>query len=216
MSARVAENQLDQSKEQRTEHSMSQASRITAWAEGDNTVVANRSLDPADVYLDALVVGSKMLVVSGPKPQRDLVYVGTVPPCLRLSIRGGLLRSTTLYDMGHTQSDPKNPGPIYVTSIMIVDANGHVWEGSTPRSFLPNWACPLGLTPSTRSAPACSLDVRLAIGEAAAICNAVTGLGFTSASGGGTAATSYVIWTGTTWALSSAGAAPMQNLNCLR
>lgn len=128
MSARVAEDQLDQSKEQRTERSMSQASRITAWAEGDNAVVANRSLDPADVYLDALVVGSKKLAVRGPKPQRDLVYVGTVPPCLRLSIPGDVLRSTTLYDVGHTQSDPKNPGSIYVTSIMIVDANGHVWE----------------------------------------------------------------------------------------
>ncbi|NMI60233.1 MULTISPECIES: hypothetical protein [unclassified Streptomyces] len=129
MSARVAEDQLDQSKEQRTERSMSQASRITAWSEGDNTVVANRSLDPADVYLDAIVVGSNKLAVLGAEPQRDFVYVGTVPPCLRLSIPGDMLRST-LYDTGHTRFDSKNPGPIYVTSIMIVDANGHVWERS--------------------------------------------------------------------------------------
>lgn len=127
MSARVAADQLDQSQEQRTERSMSQASRITAWAEGDNTVVANRSLDPADVYLAATVAGSTHQTRLSAEPQRDFVYVGTVPPCLRLSIPGDMLRST-LHDTGHILFDPKNPGPIYVTSIMIVDSNGHVWE----------------------------------------------------------------------------------------
>ncbi|MCX4511400.1 hypothetical protein OHA27_14000 [Streptomyces sp. NBC_01619] len=60
------------------------------------------------------------------------------------------------------------------------------------------------------------LDIRLALGEAQAICNAVTGLGFSSASGMGVAVNPYVIWTGTTWTLSSAGAAPMQSINCNR
>ncbi|KOU78124.1 hypothetical protein ADK94_35330 [Streptomyces sp. XY593] len=60
------------------------------------------------------------------------------------------------------------------------------------------------------------LDIRLAGIEAQAICNAVTGQGFSTASGMGAAATPYVIWTGTAWTLSSAGATPMQNLNCDR
>ncbi|MEV0183752.1 hypothetical protein AB0I54_31340 [Streptomyces sp. NPDC050625] len=60
------------------------------------------------------------------------------------------------------------------------------------------------------------LDIRLSGIEAQAICNFVTGQGFNTASGMGAAATPYVIWTGTTWALSSAGATPMQNINCDR
>ncbi|MFG2293518.1 hypothetical protein [Streptomyces sp. NPDC048603] len=59
-------------------------------------------------------------------------------------------------------------------------------------------------------------DIRLAGIEAQAICNAVTGQGFNTASGMGAAVNPYVIWTGTTWALSSAGATPMLNLNCNR
>ncbi|MEV8204326.1 hypothetical protein ACWD9X_23425 [Streptomyces sp. NPDC005075] len=136
MSARVAEDQLEQSKEQRSERSMSQASRITAWVEEDNTVVANRSLDPADVYLQAWAVRSNKQDVLGSDPSRDLVYVGTVPPCLRLSIPGDLLRST-LNNMGYIQLDPKNPGPIFVSSIMIVDANGQVWERGYGRPLGP-------------------------------------------------------------------------------
>ncbi|MFJ7775626.1 hypothetical protein [Streptomyces yangpuensis] len=60
------------------------------------------------------------------------------------------------------------------------------------------------------------LDIRLAGIEAQAICNAVTGQGFSTASGSGAAAVPYVIWTGTAWTLSSAGATPMLNLNCNR
>lgn len=59
-------------------------------------------------------------------------------------------------------------------------------------------------------------DVRIAAAEANAICQAVTGLGFSSASGSGTATNPYFIWTGTTWALASVATAPMNNLNCNR
>jgi Collagen triple helix repeat (20 copies) len=59
------------------------------------------------------------------------------------------------------------------------------------------------------------LDVRLAVAEATAICNAVTGSGFSSASGSGTAAVPYFIWDGSNWALASAAVTPMLNLNCL-
>jgi hypothetical protein len=76
-------------------------------------------------------------------------------------------------------------------------------------------------TSTTATSATCSglklngLDVRLAVGEANAVCNVVTGAGFISASGSGAAAVPYFIWTGTAWALSTAaGPAPMQNLNC--
>jgi hypothetical protein len=61
------------------------------------------------------------------------------------------------------------------------------------------------------------LDARLAVGEANAVCNAITGKGYATANGLATAAIPYFVWSGTTWALSSAGAAsPMQNIQCNR
>ncbi|MGW7407999.1 hypothetical protein ACWGI9_30555 [Streptomyces sp. NPDC054833] len=77
-------------------------------------------------------------------------------------------------------------------------------------------------TTTTTSTATCNgpkingLDIRLAVQEATAICNFVTGQNFSSASGAGVAANPYVIWNGTTWALSSAGATPMLNINCVR
>jgi Collagen triple helix repeat (20 copies) len=59
------------------------------------------------------------------------------------------------------------------------------------------------------------MDVRLGVTEAIVICNSVTGQGFITASGIGSAATPYFIWNGTAWALSSAvGASPMQSITC--
>jgi collagen triple helix repeat protein len=58
------------------------------------------------------------------------------------------------------------------------------------------------------------IDVRLAVPEANRVCNSVTGLGFSSASGSGSAANPHFIWNGTNWELSSAAAPPMTNINC--
>jgi hypothetical protein len=58
------------------------------------------------------------------------------------------------------------------------------------------------------------LDARLAPTEANTICNAVTGKGYSTANGMGVAATPYLVWNGTTWALGTAGASPMQNVTC--
>ncbi|HVH45678.1 MAG TPA: hypothetical protein VM925_25160 [Labilithrix sp.] len=60
------------------------------------------------------------------------------------------------------------------------------------------------------------LDVRLAGVEANMICQAITGKGFSTANGQGTAANPYLVWNGTTWALATTGASPMQNLHCNR
>ncbi|MEA2747343.1 MAG: hypothetical protein QOI41_1486 [Myxococcales bacterium] len=60
------------------------------------------------------------------------------------------------------------------------------------------------------------VDVRLAPGEANVICNAIDGKAYLTANGASTVS-SYMIWTGTTWAFSSAASrAPMQNLQCGR
>lgn len=58
------------------------------------------------------------------------------------------------------------------------------------------------------------LDVRLGSAEAGAICNAVTGAGFSTASGSGLADVPYFIWNGSNWALASLSVPPMDNLNC--
>ena len=60
------------------------------------------------------------------------------------------------------------------------------------------------------------IDVRLAITEAVAVCNAITGHGFSSAMGLNSAADPHFIWNGTTWELSSINASPMDNLVCNR
>ena len=59
------------------------------------------------------------------------------------------------------------------------------------------------------------LDIRQDIAEILAVCNAVTGAGFTSANGSGVADVPYFIWNGTNWALASANVPPIDNLNCL-
>ena len=59
------------------------------------------------------------------------------------------------------------------------------------------------------------LDIQLVFGspEAIRICNTITGLGFSSTSGGVAASNPHFIWTGA-WALSSVGAVAMQTLVC--
>ena len=59
--------------------------------------------------------------------------------------------------------------------------------------------------------------MRLGPTEANAVCNAVTGKGYSTANGTATVAAPYFTWTGTTWALSTSGSvSPMQNLTCNR
>lgn len=57
------------------------------------------------------------------------------------------------------------------------------------------------------------MDVRLAPTDAGMICNAVTGKGFSTASGVGSVPT-YISWNGAAWAIGNNVVAPMQNLTC--
>ena len=58
------------------------------------------------------------------------------------------------------------------------------------------------------------LDIRQGIPEVLAICNAITGAGFQSASGAGLAEVPYFIWNGSNWALASANVPPIDNIVC--
>jgi hypothetical protein len=58
-------------------------------------------------------------------------------------------------------------------------------------------------------------DVRLAVTEVNVICNAVTGMGFTSANGSGLAANPFFIWNGSNWAIGSSPTPPMQSVSCV-
>jgi len=78
-------------------------------------------------------------------------------------------------------------------------------------------------TSSTATTASCTgmkvngIDARLAAVEANAVCTTVTGKGYYSASGTGSAATPYLVWTGTAWSINTAGnVAPMNNVTCTR
>ncbi|MFJ5546247.1 hypothetical protein [Streptomyces sp. NPDC093225] len=60
-----------------------------------------------------------------------------------------------------------------------------------------------------------TLDIRLAVSEASAICAVVTRNNFNTASGSGSASP-LAIWNGTTWELSSVADTPMTNIVCNR
>ena len=59
------------------------------------------------------------------------------------------------------------------------------------------------------------MEMRLAPTEANMVCNAVTGQGYNTASGLGTADPT-LRWNGTTWTLSAGTVSPMQNITCNR
>jgi len=61
------------------------------------------------------------------------------------------------------------------------------------------------------------LDVRLAPGEANAICSAITGKGYETASGLGLITAPFMTWTSGAWTIQPTGStSPMQNLTCKR
>lgn len=129
LSAEVADDQLAQSKEQRTEESMRQASRITAWREPGATIVANRSLDPADVWLDLEAISDG--------DESATTFLGTVPPCVRVRIPSSVLEAHMEID------EPDNHEAAWVTSLGIIDTYGQIWKRTVGE---PQWTGPDGGT----------------------------------------------------------------------
>ncbi|MEU9072108.1 hypothetical protein AB0D60_35140 [Streptomyces sp. NPDC048306] len=135
VSAQVAHDQLAQSKEQRTEESKRQASRITSWREPDATIVANRSLDPADVYLDIEAITDDNAT--------STTFLGTVPPCVRVRIPSSALEAHMDVD------EPDNYEAAWVTSLGIIDTYGQIWKRTVGE---PQWTGSAGGT-LTRAEP---------------------------------------------------------------
>ncbi|MGA5089218.1 MULTISPECIES: hypothetical protein [unclassified Streptomyces] len=117
MSARVAEDQLAQSRVQNEERERQQASRITYWQEPaspSNTVIANRSLDPAAVSIVVTDFGVKPYIAD----------LGMVPPCSRV-----VIPETLLWDAHPKKANDPFP-TMQVGAILIEDANGKQWYRS--------------------------------------------------------------------------------------
>jgi hypothetical protein len=60
------------------------------------------------------------------------------------------------------------------------------------------------------------LDARLAPAEANVICGAVTGKGYSTASGMGVVAAPFMLWNGSAWALGTGSTSPMNTIVCQR
>ncbi|MFF0698456.1 hypothetical protein ACFYU4_38200 [Streptomyces tendae] len=135
VSAEVANDQLAQSKEQRTEESMRQASRITSWREPGATVIANRSLDPADVYVDIEAINDG--------DGTSTTFLGTVPPCVRVRIPSSVLNARMHVDEGNIHA------AAWVASLGIIDTYGQIWKRTVGE---PQWTSEVGGT-LTRAEP---------------------------------------------------------------
>ncbi|MCZ7456746.1 hypothetical protein [Streptomyces sp. WMMC940] len=118
MAAEVAEDQLAQSQEEQVDERRRQASRITFYQEGDKTVVANRSFDPAGIWISS---GASASV-----PAKGLNYwwAGIIPPCVKavFPFEGFQPRDRD------KSLDKWKFERWFVKGIEIVDANGRSWQ----------------------------------------------------------------------------------------
>ncbi|MEJ8662198.1 hypothetical protein [Streptomyces sp. MS1.AVA.4] len=114
-SAQVADDQLAQSKERQTQEERKLAARVTSWLEPKATVIANRSLDPAVLYL--WVLGHHSLK---PDARAVMMLLGTAPPCTRLEVPNSLIADIVRKRTG---------SEVYgFQSLIIVEPSGKLWE----------------------------------------------------------------------------------------
>ncbi|MFI8206733.1 hypothetical protein [Streptomyces sp. NPDC085937] len=133
ISARVAEDQLVQSKVQSEERTRRQASRITYWEEGDEaTVVANRSLDPVNLYLTVNYFHAAEDPNDAGRGQ-VLVAVGTLPPCSRLAIPEAQLE-------GVIPNEEREGFYVFsVSEISFTDTYGQRWTRDIDGTLTHGW-----------------------------------------------------------------------------
>ncbi|MEI5011946.1 MULTISPECIES: hypothetical protein [unclassified Streptomyces] len=114
-SAQVADDQLAQSKERQAQEERKLAARVTSWLQPEATVIANRSLDPAVLYLR--VLGHPSLL---PGSRAVLMLLGTAPPCTRLEVPDSLIKGIVKERTGFE---------VYgFQSLIIVEPSGNLWE----------------------------------------------------------------------------------------
>ncbi|MCX4481903.1 hypothetical protein OOK44_36620 [Streptomyces cellulosae] len=116
VSARVAEDQLNQSKVQNEERTMRQASRVNMWGEGKYEVIANRSLDPAYAW-----------VIMRDGSREYPVVAGTLPPCTRVSIATSNLEEAIIdfVPKPHAKARRHSMSP---AALWFVDTDGRAWR----------------------------------------------------------------------------------------
>lgn len=136
VSAEVAKDQLAQSQVQNEERAKRQASRINFWEEGsgeDRLIrIANRSLDPAHVWLhvDAGTPAEKH-VAGFPRQSSYSASWGTVPPCTQVTLPSTALVMITsvLVDDEMRDVDPNNYFA-FIESFRFTDTQGNTWSRS--------------------------------------------------------------------------------------
>jgi hypothetical protein len=114
----VADNQLEQSRQEEQSRTRRQVALITFSPRASKYafVVANRSLDPASAWLSVDMSGA----ANGPGSSQ-YYPLGILPPC----------QSAEISNLGVT----KGAGPWPITKLLIVDANGKAWV-RTPSGIL--------------------------------------------------------------------------------
>ncbi|MFC8408017.1 hypothetical protein ACFUG9_31230 [Streptomyces griseoincarnatus] len=118
VSARVAEDQLAQSKVQSEERTRRQASRITFWTEPytETTVIVNRSLDPANAFLVTETVNG-----AEGRGYGFIINLGTLPPCSQFRIDSDKL-AEALPEKGR-----EGLLDLRQTQLHIIDTYGQSW-----------------------------------------------------------------------------------------
>ncbi|MFI0813388.1 hypothetical protein [Streptomyces echinatus] len=131
-SAQVADDQLEQSREEQEKEERAQASAVTAWleglAEGDETlIIANRSLYPVPVAVDGMrkwdkepVTDSEGNSIITTVSQEHTIALGVLPPCTRVTLSHDLL-------LKHS-TDVKAPDDFDPSLIFFMDATGQHWQ----------------------------------------------------------------------------------------
>ncbi|MEU7662468.1 hypothetical protein [Streptomyces lincolnensis] len=106
-SSQVADDQLDQSREQQLASDRQQVAQVNFWVEGGKTVIANRSLDPVSIYFSTRPVNDP--AVSSP-----FQWLSKIPPCKRVLLPDRLLT-------------PNDRDPQVLASLLVIDTDGRAW-----------------------------------------------------------------------------------------
>lgn len=113
--AQLADTQLTQAVEQKEDSERAQIEQISFWGKGPTVMVANRSLDPAHLWLK----------IREPAEGVRSIPFGVLPPCTRLEIPLSNKNAT-----------------LDVVALQVLDVKGNGWERSYDGSITSSSALP--------------------------------------------------------------------------
>ncbi|WP_189176135.1 hypothetical protein [Streptomyces lasiicapitis] len=162
-SARTAEDQLKQSREETDESARSQASRVTFYGDVEEDLkshqyyIVNRSADPVsklNVMLEASVERKEEGTAEPQREHRYLVLgIWSIPPCSRIVLRSVNLAIDPAREGNGTvaRSTVIIPGQYFKADrIYFTDSGGRRWKRSLFE--LVSWSKPFDHSPSTSGA----------------------------------------------------------------